>query len=156
MKFCNYTRCQWIHIEIHDHLYDLATFRQFYQVRVFCSFRLQKTGDKKNTDEWMLDYALQKVVGELAPTQKGKVALLVKAFETVALAQEDTPELRLLTSKGFETICMRILNIQPLWLHNLAQHLIEDVKRRFYKNWFKSKKKAFNKYSSKYETESGK
>ncbi|KAI3497333.1 hypothetical protein L1887_39872 [Cichorium endivia] len=44
------------------------------------SLRRQKTGDKKNADEWMLDYALQKVVGELAPTQKQKVALLVKAF----------------------------------------------------------------------------
>nr|GEV64749.1 putative calmodulin-binding domain, plant [Tanacetum cinerariifolium] len=58
------------------------------------SLRRQKTGDKKNSDEWMLDYALQKVVGELAPTQKRKVALLVKAFETVAPAQEDPPETR--------------------------------------------------------------
>lgn len=37
-----------------------------------------------------------------------------------------------------------------------AQHLSEDVKRRFYKNWCKSKKKAFAKYSKKYETEGGK
>lgn len=37
-----------------------------------------------------------------------------------------------------------------------AQHLSEEVKRRFYKNWFKSKKKAFTKYSKKYETEDGK
>lgn len=56
------------------------------------SLRRQKTGDKKNADEWMLDYALQKVVGELAPTQKQKVALLVKAFETVAPAQDDQQE----------------------------------------------------------------
>lgn len=26
-----------------------------------------------------------------------------------------------------------------------AQHLSEEVKRRFYKNWYKSKKKAFTK-----------
>lgn len=37
-----------------------------------------------------------------------------------------------------------------------AQHLSEDLKRRFYKNWCKSKKKAFTKYSLKFETESGK
>ncbi|XP_071935974.1 large ribosomal subunit protein uL3y-like [Coffea arabica] len=37
-----------------------------------------------------------------------------------------------------------------------AQHLSEEVKRRFYKNWCKSKKKAFTKYSKKYETEEGK
>lgn len=37
-----------------------------------------------------------------------------------------------------------------------AQHLSEEVKRRFYKNWCKSKKKAFTKYSNKYESEDGK
>jgi len=37
-----------------------------------------------------------------------------------------------------------------------AQHLSEDVRRRFYKNWYRSKKKAFSKYSKKYETEEGK
>ncbi|KVI03476.1 Calmodulin-binding domain, plant, partial [Cynara cardunculus var. scolymus] len=58
------------------------------------SLRRQKTDDKKNADEWMLDYALQKVVSELAPTQKKKVALLVKAFETVAPAHEDQQDSR--------------------------------------------------------------
>lgn len=28
-----------------------------------------------------------------------------------------------------------------------AEHLSDDVKRRFYKNWYKSKKKAFTKYA---------
>lgn len=37
-----------------------------------------------------------------------------------------------------------------------AQHLNEEVKRRFYKNWCKSKKRAFSKYSKKYESEEGK
>lgn len=31
-----------------------------------------------------------------------------------------------------------------------AEHLSEEIKRRFYKNWFVSKKKAFTKYSKKY------
>ncbi|KAK1428879.1 hypothetical protein QVD17_17719 [Tagetes erecta] len=56
------------------------------------SLRRQVAGEKKNSDEWMLDYALQKVVSELAPTQKRKVALLVKAFETVAPAQDESPD----------------------------------------------------------------
>jgi len=30
-----------------------------------------------------------------------------------------------------------------------AQHLSDEMKRRFYKNWFKSKKKAFTKYAKK-------
>nr|GMC95556.1 60S ribosomal protein L3 [Ipomoea batatas] len=37
-----------------------------------------------------------------------------------------------------------------------AQHLSEEVRRRFYKNWCKSKKNAFVKYSKKYESEDGK
>ncbi|CAM9997482.1 unnamed protein product, partial [Phaeothamnion confervicola] len=31
-----------------------------------------------------------------------------------------------------------------------AEHLSEEVKRRFYKNWYKSKKKAFTRYAKKY------
>ncbi|XP_024379495.1 large ribosomal subunit protein uL3 [Physcomitrium patens] len=37
-----------------------------------------------------------------------------------------------------------------------AQHLSDEVKRRFYKNWSKSKKKAFSNYSKRYESEEGK
>ncbi|GAV73630.1 CaM_binding domain-containing protein, partial [Cephalotus follicularis] len=45
--------------------------------------RHQMTKERKNAEEWMLDYALQQVVSRLAPAQKRKVALLVQAFETV-------------------------------------------------------------------------
>ena len=31
-----------------------------------------------------------------------------------------------------------------------AGHLSDDVKRRFYKNWYRSKRKAFTKYAEKY------
>lgn len=37
-----------------------------------------------------------------------------------------------------------------------AEHLSEDCKRRFYKNWYKSKKKAFSKYAKKWQDEEGK
>merc|ERR1712038_1665402 len=37
-----------------------------------------------------------------------------------------------------------------------AQHLNEDCKRRFYKNWSKSKKKAFSKASAKWKDDLGK
>lgn len=45
--------------------------------------RHQMMDDRKNAEEWMLDYALQKAVTKLAPARKRKVALLVEAFETV-------------------------------------------------------------------------
>ena len=37
-----------------------------------------------------------------------------------------------------------------------AEHLSDEVKRRFYKNWYKSKKKAFTKYAKKHSEEGGK
>ncbi|KAG5583474.1 hypothetical protein H5410_054101 [Solanum commersonii] len=39
--------------------------------------------ERKSAEEWMLDYALQKAISQLAPTQKRKVGLLVTAFENV-------------------------------------------------------------------------
>uniref|UniRef100_T1JJT4 60S ribosomal protein L3 n=1 Tax=Strigamia maritima TaxID=126957 RepID=T1JJT4_STRMM len=37
-----------------------------------------------------------------------------------------------------------------------AEHLSEDCRRRFYKNWYKSKKKAFTKYAKKWQDKMGK
>jgi len=36
-----------------------------------------------------------------------------------------------------------------------AEHLSDEVKRRFYKNWYKSKKKAFTRYAKKHSENSG-
>ncbi|KAA8519161.1 hypothetical protein F0562_013417 [Nyssa sinensis] len=43
----------------------------------------QTMDERKNAEEWMLDYAVQQAVSKLAPARKKKVALLVEAFETV-------------------------------------------------------------------------
>ncbi|KAJ1918864.1 60S ribosomal protein L3 [Mycoemilia scoparia] len=37
-----------------------------------------------------------------------------------------------------------------------AEHLSDEVKRRFYKNWYRSKKKAFTRYAKKYSEGQGK
>ncbi|KAM8845501.1 large ribosomal subunit protein uL3-like [Spinachia spinachia] len=37
-----------------------------------------------------------------------------------------------------------------------AEHISDECKRRFYKSWYKSKKKAFTKYSKKWQDETGK
>uniref|UniRef100_A0A0K0F852 60S ribosomal protein L3 (inferred by orthology to a human protein) n=2 Tax=Strongyloides TaxID=6247 RepID=A0A0K0F852_STRVS len=37
-----------------------------------------------------------------------------------------------------------------------AEHLSEDCKRRFYKSWYRSKKKAFTKYAKKWQDDAGK
>ncbi|XP_006646680.3 calmodulin binding protein PICBP [Oryza brachyantha] len=45
--------------------------------------RHQMMGDRKNAEEWMVDYALRRTVHKLARAQKRKVEMLVQAFETV-------------------------------------------------------------------------
>lgn len=52
------------------------------------SLRPLTAEEKKNVEEWMLDYALQKVISKLAPAQKQRVSLLVEAFETVLPFQD--------------------------------------------------------------------
>ncbi|KAJ0037527.1 hypothetical protein Pint_23833 [Pistacia integerrima] len=46
--------------------------------------RHQEEDERKNSEEWMVDYALRQAVTKLAPARKKKVALLVEAFETVS------------------------------------------------------------------------
>lgn len=43
----------------------------------------QMIDERKNAEEWMLDFALRKAVTQLAPAGKRKVSLLVEAFEAV-------------------------------------------------------------------------
>ncbi|TKY67593.1 calmodulin binding [Spatholobus suberectus] len=43
----------------------------------------QMIDERKNAEEWMLDFTLRQTVMRLAPAGKRKVALLVEAFETV-------------------------------------------------------------------------
>ncbi|XP_044504906.1 calmodulin binding protein PICBP-like isoform X1 [Mangifera indica] len=58
------------------------------------SLRHQDTEERKNTEEWMLDFALRQVISKLAPAQKRKVALLVQAFETVSPLPETSANMR--------------------------------------------------------------
>ncbi|KAK2636929.1 hypothetical protein Ddye_031721 [Dipteronia dyeriana] len=45
--------------------------------------RHQMMDERKNSEEWMVDFALRQTVNKLAPARKRKVALLVEAFETI-------------------------------------------------------------------------
>lgn len=47
--------------------------------------RHQEIGGKRNSEEWMLDYALRQAISTLAPSQKRKVYLLAQAFDTISL-----------------------------------------------------------------------
>lgn len=64
----------------------------------------------------------------------------------------ETPPMVVVGVVGYIKTVQGLRSFRTVW----AQHLSEEVKRRFYKNWCMSKKKAFTKYSKKYETEDGK
>jgi large subunit ribosomal protein L3e len=58
----------------------------------------------------------------------------------------DTPPMVVVGVVGYVATPRGLRSLTTVW----AEHLSEEVRRRFYKNWFKSKKKAFTKYSAKY------
>jgi len=62
--------------------------------------RHQEMDERRNAEEWMFDYALQKTVNQLAPARKRKVALLVEAFESVMPMAKCEPHMRR-NSSGF-------------------------------------------------------
>ncbi|KAI3942051.1 hypothetical protein MKW92_001767 [Papaver armeniacum] len=64
----------------------------------------------------------------------------------------ETPPMVVVGVVGYIKTPRGLRSLGTVW----AQHLNEEVKRRFYKNFAKSKKKAFVKYSKKYETDEGK
>jgi len=64
-----------------------------------------------------------------------------------AVTMIETPPLIIIGVVGYVKTPHGLRALNTVW----AQHLNDEVKRRFYKNWFKSKKKAFTRYSKKYE-----
>ena len=52
------------------------------------NLRHQDINERRDAEEWMLDYALRKVISNLPPEQQRRVALLVEAFETISPDQK--------------------------------------------------------------------
>jgi len=58
----------------------------------------------------------------------------------------ETPPLVVVGVVGYIATPRGLRTLTTVW----AEHLSDEVKRRFYKNWYRSKKKAFTKYAQKY------
>eukprot|EP00999_Lentomonas_sp_LEN2_P002883 NODE_748_length_1222_cov_109.684932_g708_i0.p1 GENE.NODE_748_length_1222_cov_109.684932_g708_i0~~NODE_748_length_1222_cov_109.684932_g708_i0.p1 ORF type:complete len:356 (+),score=107.92 NODE_748_length_1222_cov_109.684932_g708_i0:96-1163(+) len=58
----------------------------------------------------------------------------------------ETPPVVVVGVVGYIETPRGLRSLSTLW----AEHLSLELKRRFYKNWYKSKKKAFTKYAKKY------
>jgi len=61
----------------------------------------------------------------------------------------ETPPMMVVGLVGYFETAQGLRALTSVW----AQHLNDECKRRFYKNWYKSKKKAFTKYALKYNPE---
>jgi len=58
----------------------------------------------------------------------------------------ETPPMVVVGVVGYIETPNGLRSLTTVW----AEHLSDELKRRFYKNWYKSKKKAFTKYAKKY------
>jgi len=67
-----------------------------------------------------------------------------EAVEAVTILE--TPPMYVVGLVGYKETPQGLRNVTTVW----AKHLGESVKRRFYKNWFASKQKAFTKYAAKH------
>ncbi|RPA89250.1 hypothetical protein L873DRAFT_1839297 [Choiromyces venosus 120613-1] len=61
----------------------------------------------------------------------------------------ETPPMVVVGVVGYVETPRGLRSLTTVW----AEHLSDDLKRRFYKNWYKSKKKAFTKYAKRHAGE---
>ena len=78
-------------------------------------------------------------------------ALMHKKEVVDAVTIVETPEMVVVGVVGYIATPRGLRTLTTVF----AQHLSEECRRRMYKNWHKSKKKAFTKYSKKYEANKG-
>ncbi|ORX33605.1 putative large subunit ribosomal protein L3 [Kockovaella imperatae] len=63
----------------------------------------------------------------------------------------ETPPMVIVGVVGYVETPRGLRSLTTVW----AEHLSDEVKRRFYKNWYRSKKKAFTRYAKKHSESSG-
>lgn len=64
----------------------------------------------------------------------------------------ETPPMVVVGVVGYVETPRGLRSLTTVW----AEHLSDEIKRRFYKNWYRSKKKAYTKYAAKYAESNGK
>jgi len=59
----------------------------------------------------------------------------------------ETPPMVVVGLVGYNRTVQGLKTVGTVW----AQHIGEECRRRFYKNWYRAKKKAFTKYALRYD-----
>ncbi|XP_061567812.1 large ribosomal subunit protein uL3-like isoform X2 [Cololabis saira] len=75
-----------------------------------------------------------------------------KREEIEAVTIIETPPVIVVGIVGYAQTAHGLRSLKTIF----AEHLSDECRRRFYKNWYKSKKKAFTKYSKKWQEDAGK
>ncbi|XP_076121361.1 large ribosomal subunit protein uL3-like [Alosa pseudoharengus] len=75
-----------------------------------------------------------------------------KREEVEAVTIIETPPIVVVGIVGYISTIRGLRNFKTVF----AEHMSDECRRKFYKNWYKSKKKAFTKYSKKWQDEVGK
>ncbi|CAG5897731.1 unnamed protein product [Menidia menidia] len=75
-----------------------------------------------------------------------------KREEVEAVTIIETPPVIIVGIVGYIKTIRGLRTLKTIF----AEHVSDECKRRFYKNWYKSKKKAFTKYSKKWQDGTGK
>merc|ERR1712179_455221 len=81
------------------------------------------------------------------PGSKSNKKEIVEAVTIV-----ETPPMMVVGCTGYIETPNGMRTLKTIW----AEHLSEECRRRFYKNWYRSKKKAFTKASQKWNDDAGK
>lgn len=68
-----------------------------------------------------------------------------------AVTVVETPPMVIVGVVGYIETPRGLRSLTTVW----AEHLSDELKRRFYKNWYRSKKKAFTRYAKKHSENSG-
>jgi len=79
--------------------------------------------------------------------REGKKMIKKDIVEAVTVIE--TPPIKVVGIVGYVETPRGLRTLSTVW----AQHLSDNVKRRFYKNWYLAKKKAFTKYAERYNSE---
>lgn len=64
----------------------------------------------------------------------------------------ETPPIVIVGVIGYIETPKGLRSLKTIW----AEHISDECRRRFYRNWYKSKKKAFTKYAKKWQSDGGK
>jgi len=79
-------------------------------------------------------------------------AKLHKKEVVEAVTVIETPPMCVVGIVGYVATPTGLRTLTTVWAHTLS----EEFKRRLYRNWYRSKKKAFTKYAKKYSSDEGK